>query len=99
MIENIAGRSLFNNRTGIEHDDPVADELDGRKIMRNEDHGHAGFFVLQLLQQIENARPHRQVKRTGRLIQDKQLGIGRKRPCDADALQLPAGQLPGIVVE
>ena len=77
----------------------VGDVLHDREIVRDEDVGEAEPR-LQLLQEVEDLRPDRHVERRHRLVADDELRLDRKRPGDADALALPAGELvrvaPGV---
>ena len=47
--------------------------------------------LLQILQQIEHDRLHRDVERRGRLVENDQIGLQRDRARDADARLLAAG--------
>jgi hypothetical protein len=48
---------------------------------------------LQVLHDVEDLRLHRDVERRGRLVADQELGLGRERARDRDALPLPAREL------
>ena len=71
---------------------------DHREIVRHDDEGEAEA-VLQILQQVDDLRLDRHVEGRNRLVADDQLGISRKRPGDADALALAAGELVRIAVQ
>ena len=49
--------------------------------------------ILELLQQIENDRLHRNIERGGRFVEDDEIGIERDGARDSDACLLPAGEL------
>ena len=49
--------------------------------------------LLQVLEQVEDLRLHRDVERRDRLVADDQLRVDRERARDADALALAAGEL------
>ena len=57
------------------------------------------YFGLQVLQQFQDLRLHRHVKRRGGLVGDQQVGIVGKRHGDHDALPLAAGQLMRIILQ
>ena len=50
----------------------------------------------EVLDQRDDARLHRDVERGGRLVEDEQLRIRKKRHRDDDALLLAAAELMGI---
>lgn len=49
--------------------------------------------VAQVAQQVEDAQPDRDVEHRDRLVGQQDLGVGRQRAGDRDALALPSGQL------
>ena len=51
------------------------------------------MLALQVAQQVEDRRLHRDVERRHRLVGDQQRRRDRQRAREADALPLPAGQL------
>ena len=53
----------------------------------------------QPLEQRDDLRLHRDVERGGRLVGDDQLGLGRERERQHDALAHAAGELVRIVVD
>ena len=78
------------------HDrDPVADVLDHRQIVRDEQVGQLEL-VLQIHQQVDDLRLDRDVERRDRLVADDQLRVQRQRAGDADALALAAGEFVRI---
>ena len=79
----------------IHHRDPVADMLDHAKVVRDEQIGDAAL-VLQVAQQVQHLRLHRDVERRDRLVGHDQAGIERQRPGDAEALPLAAGELERV---
>lgn len=50
-------------------------------------------LLLQIDQQVQDLRLHRDVERRNRLVEHQQFGIERQRARDADALALAAGEL------
>ena len=80
------------------HDrDPIRDLPDDRQVVRDEHVGQREV-ALEVLQQVENLRLHRNVERGHRLIADDQLRLQRKRTGDADALALAARELVWVPV-
>ena len=61
------------------------------EIVRDEQHRQAEP-VLQVEQQVDDLRLHRDVERRDRLVGDDQRRIERQRARDADALALAAGE-------
>ena len=84
--------------TEIHHRNPVADNLDHREIVRNEQHGQVIAF-LHVLQEIDDLRLDRDVERRYGLIADQHRRLRDQRPGDADALALPARELEWPPVE
>ena len=76
----------------IHHGDAVRHVLDDRQIMADEQHREPEL-ALQILQQVDDLRLHRDVERRHRFIADDQVGLGGECARDADALALPAGEL------
>ena len=62
------------------------------EVVRDEEHGQ-----VQLVEQLSQLEPERgarmRVERGERLVEEEHAGIARERPCEADALPLPARQL------
>ena len=80
------------------HDrDAGRDMLDDREIVADEDVGQAEV-ALEVEQQVENLRLHRDIERRGRLVEHDDLGLDHERAGDGDALALAAAELVGIDV-
>ena len=79
----------------IHHRDAVADVLDHREVVGDEQVGEAEF-LLQVHQQVDHLRLHRDVERRHRLVADDQLRLQRQRAGDAEALALAAGEFVRI---
>ena len=88
---------IFDDAAEIHDGDTVADVLDHRQIVRDEQIGQAEL-ALQIHQQIEDLRLDRDVERGNRLVADDELGLQRERAGDADALPLAAGEFVRIAV-
>ena len=65
--------------------------------MGYDDNGDAEALVY-LLYQLENGACGLGVEGAGGLVAEQNLGIGRERPCDGNALLLAAGELRGVGV-
>ena len=70
----------------------VGDVAHDVQVVRDEDVGEPEL-ALQVLEQVEDLRLHRDVERRDRLVADDQLRVDRERAGDADALALAAGEL------
>src|SRR5687768_2307253 len=78
------------------HDrDAIADVLDNRKIVCDEEVGECEA-LLEILQKVEHLRLDRNVESRYRLIEHDEAWLYRKRTRDADALALPAGEFVRI---
>ncbi len=89
--EQLLGGRHLHDPADVHHRDAVADVLDHRQVVRDEEVGEPQL-VLQLEQQVEDLRLHRDVERRHRLVGDDQPRIERQRAGDADALPLAAGE-------
>jgi hypothetical protein len=69
----------------------MADVFHHREIVRDEQIRHAPL-LLQIAQQIDDLRLHRNVQRAHRLVADDQFRFHRQRARDADALALAAAE-------
>ena len=76
----------------------IRDVADDAEVVRHEDVGEAEL-ALQVAEQVDDLCLHRYVESGDGLVGDDQLGLQRKRPSDADALALTAGELVGVAVE
>ena len=72
--------------------------LDDRQVVADEQQRQAEL-VLQIDQQVDDLRLHRNVQRRHRLVADDQVGAGRQRARDADALALAAGEFVRIAAD
>src|SRR6202050_1114010 len=76
----------------VHHRHPVRHVLDQREVVRDEHVGEAAI-LLQVLHQVDDLCPDRDVEGRGGLVADDQPGVDRDRPGDADPLPLAAAQL------
>ena len=93
-IEIVRRRDL-DDAAEIHHGDALADVLDHREVVRDEQVGEAEL-LLQVLEQVDHLRLDRHVERRDRLVAHDQLRLDRERARDADALALPAGEFVRI---
>src|ERR1700674_2520269 len=89
-VQILRRRELYD-LAQIHHRDPVSDVLDDREVVRDE---HVGEIVisLEIYEQVDHLRLHRDVESGNGLVADDELGLDRQGPGDADALTLSAGE-------
>jgi len=87
----------FNDFAEIHHHHAMADVLDHREIVRDEEIRDT-MLLLQIAEQIDDLRLNRNVQRAHRLVADDQFRLDRQRARDADALALPAGKFMRITL-
>ena len=92
------GRPLLDDLPRLHDDHAVAQQPHHVEVVRDEQIAHAER-LLEVLQQVEHHRLHRDVERRGRLVEDDEIGLERDRARDADARLLPAGKLVRKAVE
>ena len=90
-IEKILRSPLLDDAPQVNHRDLVAQILHHREVMADQDVAQSEL-VLQVFQQIEHLRLHRDVQRADRLVGDDQSGLRDQGPRDGDALALAAGE-------
>jgi hypothetical protein len=88
---DLARRAPLHDAAEIHHHHFVAEIFDDTEIVGDEQHGQAEA-LLELAQEVEHLRLHRNVERRHRLVGDDEIGLDRQRPGDADALALSAGE-------
>ena len=91
------GRGDFDDFAEIKQSHFVAHIADDAQVMGDKQVGQAEL-VLQILQQIQDLRLHRDIKRRSRLIEDNQARLNRQRAGDANALLLAAAEFMGIAI-
>ena len=67
------------------------DVADDGQVVGDEQVGQAEL-ALEVLQEVDDLRPHRDVERRHGLVGDDEVGLQGQRPGDADALSLTAGE-------
>ena len=96
IAEQRARRRDFDDPAEIHHGDPVADVLDHGEIVRDEEIRQAEL-ALQIDQQVDDLRLHRNIERRHRLVADDQLRPRRQRARDAEALPLSAREFVRVL--
>ncbi len=81
----------------VENDDLVAELLYQCEVMADKEIGQL-FFLLQLLQQLDDLLLHGHVQGGGCLVEDEDAGIAHQRPGDGGSLALATGDLVGIAL-
>ena len=89
--EQVVGAGDLHDAAEIHHRDAVRDVTHDREIVRDEEVGEAELG-LQVLEQVDDLRLDRDVERGDRLVADEKARPKGKRPRDADALALTAGE-------
>ena len=97
IVEDLRAGAHLDDLAEIHDGDAVADLLDHRHVVRDEEIGDAEF-VLQFAQEVEHARLHRDVERRDALVGDDDLRRERQGPGDADALALAAGKFVRVAL-
>ena len=96
--KNLLNRALFNDPSGIHHDDIVRHFRNNTEVVRDK-HDAAVDFGAHLTQQVENLRLNRDVQCGCRLVGDNQLGIAGQRHRNHDALPHAARELMRILLQ
>ena len=95
--EQLIGHRDLDDPAQVHDRDPVADVLDHRQVVGDEQVGQPEL-LLQLFQQVEHLRLDGHVQRGDGFIANDQLGVDCQCPGDADALPLPSGKLVRIAI-
>ncbi len=96
--KDLPARRHFHDLAEIHDRNAMGHVLDDREIVADEQQREAEL-ALQILQQIDDLRLDRNVERGNRLVAHDQLGFGRERARNADALTLAAGEFVGPAVQ
>ncbi len=96
--EHLGRRARLDDQPVLHHGDIVGEAAHDAEIMRDEQHRHA-VPGLQVLEQREDLRLHRDIEGGGRLVGDEQVGPVGERHGDHHALALAAGKLMRIGAE
>ena len=84
--------ALLHDAAMLQDGDLVRHQLDDRQIVTDEQ-AREPKSLLEFGQQRQNRGLHGHVERGRGFVGDQEFGVQRERPCDADALSLPAGEL------
>ena len=90
--EHALDRPVLDDLALRHHADLVGDLAHDAEVVGDEQHRHAEAG-LELLQQLQDLRLHRDVERGGRLVGDQEIGLVGERQRDHDALALAAREL------
>ncbi|CUJ66849.1 Uncharacterised protein [Achromobacter ruhlandii] len=98
VFEDGAARTDLDDLAQVHHRHAVADALDHRHVVRDEQERHAQL-ALQVQQQVDDLRLDRHVQGRDRFVGDHHLGVQRQGARDADALALAAREFMRIAVD
>ena len=88
-------RALLDELAEVHHADPVAEVLDDREVVADEEVRQVEVAA-QVEQQVQDLALDRHVERRHRLVADDEVRLEREGPGDADALALAAAELVRI---
>src|SRR5699024_2473339 len=94
IVEDLLGEAQLHLAALAHHADRVADLPDDGEVVGDEQVCQAQF-LLQLVEQLQNAGLHGDVQRGYGLVENQQFRFQDQRAGDGHALALPAGELPG----
>src|SRR5699024_4546527 len=95
MAIELIGLAVFDDPAEIHHGHEVGYLADDGEIVGDEEVGQAEA-VAQVLEQVDDTGLNGHVEGGDRLVEDLQLRVRERRPGDADALALTAGELVRI---
>ena len=95
LREQLLARRDLDELPEVHHGDSVAEVLDGREIVRDEQ-ARELEVLLQVAQQVEYRRLHGNIQRGHRLVRDEQARRDGEGARETDALALPARELVRI---
>ena len=95
--EEMLRRTLLDDLT-VGHEDHPVGHLAGEAHLVGDDHHRDVLFVGQIDHDIQHFLNGLRVQRTGRLIEQDDLGLCAQRPRNGDALLLAAGKLGRVDV-
>ena len=97
VVDDLAGRSFLHDAAEVHDRDPVGEVGGRREVVR--DHEDAQPALPQLVEEREDAGPHRHVQHRDGLVGDQQLGVEYQAGRDRHALALPTRELVRVAVE
>ena len=92
IAEHDRRRTGLRHASVVQHHHRLAEPLDDREVVRDEEIGHLALLA-EALEQRQHLVLHCHVDGARRLVQQQQPGRDRERACDHDALALAARQL------
>ena len=98
MREELRRRAALHHQAAVQHADLVAQVVDHRQVVADEQIAHAEL-LLQVLHEVEHLGLHRHIERAHRLVGHDELGPGDEGARDGDALALAAGELVRVLVQ
>jgi hypothetical protein len=95
MVQDVLGRTSFDDPAGVHHDASVADLADHTEVVRHE---HVGEFSFgpQLLEEPQDLRLNTHVESGDSLIENEEAGRTGQGARDGDALLLATRQLARV---
>ncbi len=97
VVDRVAVADL-DDASGIHDGDALRDVADDREVVGDEEIGQAEL-ALQVREQVDDLRAHRDVERRDRLVGNDEFRRDRERARDPDALALAAGERMRITAE
>jgi hypothetical protein len=91
-LENLIGRSNFDQFAKIHYGDTARDMAHGVEIMRDKE-ACDSQLALQFQQELDNLVPQGGIEASSRLIEHDEFRSGNERSCQSHALQLAPTQL------
>jgi len=92
-----SGWTGFDDVTEIHDSDAAAEMFDHGQVMGDEEVGQAAFF-LEVLQEVDHLRLHRDIERADRFVANDESGFHREGAGNANALALAAAELVRVPV-
>jgi hypothetical protein len=96
-LRKLPGLDCLHHLSAIEDDDPVAEGADKRQVVADKNQPHS-TLLHEVVQYREHLHLHGHVKRRGRFVSDKKLGLGSKHHGNHDALTHAARHLVRVEV-
>ena len=98
VVDDLIARPLFHDLPLEHHRDAVADMVDNRDVVADEQVGEAQL-LLEVLEQVQDLRLHRYVESARGLVTDNEPRFARQGARDPDALALTARELVRVAVD
>jgi hypothetical protein len=98
IAKELAGRALLDDQPAMQHANVVAQVVDHRQVVADEQVADAEL-LLQVLHEVEHLGLHRDVERAHRLVGHDELGPRDECTRNGNALPLAAGKLMRILLK